>query len=62
MKMIGKHENIITILGCCTLYEPICLVVEYAPHGDLLHYLRDLRKKVNTDSGFLMVVDDAWWR
>lgn len=56
MKMIGKHENIITILGCCTLYDPVCLLVEYAPHGDLLHYLRDLRKKVNkkTLSGYFM--------
>lgn len=46
MKVIGRHENIVTILGCCTLYDPLCLLVEYAPHGDLLHYLRDLRKKV----------------
>ncbi|XP_031560988.1 uncharacterized protein LOC116296998 isoform X2 [Actinia tenebrosa] len=45
MKVIGRHENIVTILGCCTLYDPLCLLVEYAPHGDLLHYLRDLRKK-----------------
>ena len=47
MKTIGRHENVVTMLGCCTLYPPLCLVVEYVPHGDLLHYLRDLRKTVN---------------
>lgn len=44
MKTIGHHENVVTMLGCCTLYPPLCLVVECVPHGDLLHYLRDLRK------------------
>ncbi|CAH3120643.1 unnamed protein product [Porites lobata] len=44
MKTIGRHENVVTMLGCCTLYPPLCLVVEYVPHGDLLHYLRNLRK------------------
>ena len=46
MKTIGHHENVVTMLGCCTLYPPLCLVVECVPHGDLLHYLRDLRKTV----------------
>ena len=48
MKTIGLHENVVTMLGCCTLYPPLCLVVEYVPNGDLLHYLRDLRKAVMT--------------
>lgn len=46
MKTIGHHENVVTMLGCCTLYPPLCLVVECVPHGDLLYYLRDLRKTV----------------
>lgn len=44
MKTLGRHENVVTMLGCCTLYPPLCLIVEYVPHGDLLHYLRNLRK------------------
>lgn len=52
MKTIGLHENVVTMLGCCTLYPPLCLVVEYVPHGDLLHYLRDLRKAVMTRHSF----------
>ena len=49
MKTIGRHENVVTMLGCCTLYPPLCLVVEYVPHGDLLHYLRNLRKAVSIE-------------
>jgi len=46
MKDIGKHENVIEMYGCCTRYSPICLVLEYAPGGNLLNYLRSLKKKV----------------
>ena len=35
------------ILACCTLRQPYCMVMEYVPHGDLLRYLRNLRKEVN---------------
>ncbi|XP_074624032.1 uncharacterized protein LOC141881991 isoform X2 [Acropora palmata] len=43
MKTLGRHENVVTMLGCCTLYPPLCLIVEYVPYGDLLKYLRNLR-------------------
>lgn len=46
MKGIGYHRNVISMLGCCTLRDPICLVVEHASDGDLLSYLRDTRKNV----------------
>jgi len=40
MKMIGKHINIINLLGCCTQDGPLYVVVEYAPHGNLRDFLR----------------------
>lgn len=46
MKDIGYHRNIVSILGCCTLQEPYCLVVEHVPHGDLLTYLCKIRQAV----------------
>ena len=46
MKNMGSHKNIVNMLGCCTLQEPMFLLVEYIPHGDLLHYLRKRRGKV----------------
>ena len=46
MKAVGSHKNIVNMVGCCTLEEPMFLLVEYAPYGDLLHYLRKHRKTV----------------
>lgn len=43
MKRVGRHANIVTMLGCCTIKQPYCMVMEYVPCGDLLQYLRRLR-------------------
>ncbi|KAL3873656.1 hypothetical protein ACJMK2_036750, partial [Sinanodonta woodiana] len=43
MKAIGYHRNIVSMIGCCTLREPYCLVVEHVPYGDLLSYLCKIR-------------------
>jgi len=42
----GYCANIVNMVGCVTLQEPLCLVTEFVPHGDLLDYLRNQRKKV----------------
>ena len=46
MKDIGYHRNLVSILGCCTLREPYCLIVEHVPYGDLLTCLRKIRHKI----------------
>ncbi|XP_020288431.1 fibroblast growth factor receptor homolog 1-like isoform X2 [Pseudomyrmex gracilis] len=43
MKMIGKHVNIINLLGACTQNGPLYVIVEFAPHGNLRDFLRDHR-------------------
>ncbi|KAM9841006.1 fibroblast growth factor receptor 1b [Aulostomus maculatus] len=43
MKMIGKHKNIINLLGACTQDGPLYVVVEYASQGNLREYLRTRR-------------------
>lgn len=43
MKMIGKHRNIINLLGCCTQDGPLYVIVEFAPHGNLRDFLRQHR-------------------
>uniref|UniRef100_T1JAZ3 Protein kinase domain-containing protein n=1 Tax=Strigamia maritima TaxID=126957 RepID=T1JAZ3_STRMM len=45
MKQVGHHPNIITMIACCTLQQPYCMVMEYVSGGDLLHYLKKLRKE-----------------
>nr|XP_040053310.1 fibroblast growth factor receptor 1b isoform X3 [Gasterosteus aculeatus aculeatus] len=43
MKMIGKHKNIINLLGACTQRGPLYVVVEYASQGNLREFLRARR-------------------
>ncbi|XP_073248537.1 receptor-type tyrosine-protein kinase FLT3-like [Porites lutea] len=51
MKAVGSHRNIVNMIGCCTVVEPMFLLVEYVPYGDLLHYLRKHRGKVKESLG-----------
>ncbi|XP_005177245.1 fibroblast growth factor receptor homolog 1 [Musca domestica] len=43
MKMIGKHINIINLLGCCSQNGPLWVIVEFAPHGNLKDFLKKNR-------------------
>uniref|UniRef100_A0A8C1SVZ9 Fibroblast growth factor receptor n=1 Tax=Cyprinus carpio TaxID=7962 RepID=A0A8C1SVZ9_CYPCA len=40
MKIIGKHKNIINLLGACTQDGPLYVIVEFAAKGNLREYLR----------------------
>ncbi|XP_060560953.1 uncharacterized protein LOC132720760 [Ruditapes philippinarum] len=43
MKRLGSHPNIVSMVGACTLVEPICLVMEYIPYGNLQNFLKKCR-------------------
>jgi hypothetical protein len=46
MKNVGKNENILNLLGCCTKSGgPIYVIIEYARFGNLRNYLRSQRPK-----------------
>ena len=40
MKNLGSHPNIVTMIGACTKYEPIALLMEYMPYGNLQTFLK----------------------
>lgn len=54
MKMIGRHINIINLLGCCTQQGPLFVIVEYAPDGNLRDFLRQHRPS----AGYELAVGD----
>ena len=41
---LGRCPHVVNMVGCCTLQEPLALVLEYASYGDLLEYLRTMRR------------------
>jgi len=47
MKAIGSHKNIVSMLGCWVHSDPIFLMLEYVPYGDLQHWLRNKRIQVD---------------
>jgi len=48
MKLLGAHQNVVSMVGCCTLQDQKFLVIEYVPFGDLLHWLRNKRRSVGS--------------
>ncbi|XP_065209456.1 plexin-A4-like [Planococcus citri] len=41
MKLIGRHDNVLALLGCCTQDGPLFIITEYSSHGNLLDFLRN---------------------
>ncbi|XP_078674229.1 fibroblast growth factor receptor 1-like isoform X2 [Branchiostoma floridae x Branchiostoma belcheri] len=37
---VGRHDNVISLVGACTIDGPLCVVVEYAPNGSLKDWLK----------------------
>ncbi|XP_078617490.1 fibroblast growth factor receptor 3-like [Branchiostoma floridae x Branchiostoma japonicum] len=40
MVTVGRHDNIISLIGACTIEGPLCIVMEYAPNGCLKDWLK----------------------
>jgi len=43
MKKLKPHPHVIKLLGCVTESDPLLVIIEYVPYGDLLGYLRKSR-------------------
>ncbi|XP_067682069.1 uncharacterized protein [Haliotis asinina] len=66
MKRVGSHPNIVAMIGACTLNEPIALIMEFIPHGNLQNFMKkcrlegDLRKRSDGASEIAYsMVDDS---
>jgi hypothetical protein len=42
----GQNPHVISLVGCVTIQEPLGLITEFIKYGDLLRYLRTIRRKV----------------
>ncbi|CAH3023858.1 unnamed protein product, partial [Porites evermanni] len=43
MKKLKPHPHVIKLVACVTESDPLLVLIEYVPHGDLLGYLRKSR-------------------
>ncbi|KAM9328855.1 angiopoietin-1 receptor [Gastrophryne carolinensis] len=55
---LGSHSNIINLLGACEHRGYLYLAIEYAPHGNLLDFLRKSRV-LETDPAFAIANSTA---
>ena len=51
MKKVAKGANshVVGLIGCVTIEEPLCLIIEYLKYGDLRDYLLSIKKEVSRD-------------
>ncbi|CAH1243137.1 FGFR3 [Branchiostoma lanceolatum] len=49
---VGRHDNIISLVGACTKGGPLMIVVEYAPNGCLKDWLKANCVENNTESEY----------
>ncbi|XP_074662667.1 uncharacterized protein LOC141915150 isoform X2 [Tubulanus polymorphus] len=54
MKKLGPHPHIVSLIGACTLRDPVTLVLEYMPHGNLQNFLKKCRLQ-----GTISLTDDG---
>ncbi|XP_020908124.1 tyrosine-protein kinase receptor Tie-1 [Exaiptasia diaphana] len=48
LQHLGQHDNVILVLGGVTITDPVMVLFEYVPYGDLLGYLRRSRGLTDT--------------
>ncbi|XP_078687669.1 fibroblast growth factor receptor 1-like [Branchiostoma floridae x Branchiostoma belcheri] len=49
---VGRHDNIISLVGACTKGGPLMIVVEYAPNGCLKDWLKTNSAENSTDLAY----------
>ena len=55
MKEVAKGSNphVVSLIGCVTVEEPLCLIIEYLKYGDLLSYLHGIKQEVSGSTRLL---------
>lgn len=36
MKRVSMHPNVVSLMGCCTIKQPLLMIMEYVGNGDLV--------------------------
>ena len=44
----GQNPHVVSMVGCVTVQEPLSLITEFVPYGNLLQYLRTNQRLVSS--------------
>ena len=56
----GKNPYVVNMIGCCSVQEPLALVLELVPNGNLLEYLKANRTIVSTRVNCIVFVEKVF--
>lgn len=59
MTSLEQHENVVNVIGFCCQGNQTSLVMEWMEHGDLLHFLWNVREPQDKDDIFKLTHKDA---
>ncbi|XP_022800126.1 fibroblast growth factor receptor 1-like isoform X2 [Stylophora pistillata] len=49
LKKVGRHKNIVNLVGACSFEEPLCVIIEFVPDGSLDRILLESRIPARTE-------------
>lgn len=49
LKKVGRHKNIVSLVGACSFEEPLCVIIEFVPDGSLDRILLESRIPARTE-------------
>jgi serine/threonine protein kinase len=58
MMQLGRHNNVISLIGVCRTERPLLMLVELADMGELLRYIRERRPDASRNIGAQLGADD----
>lgn len=55
----GGNPHVVSLIGCVTRVDPLCLIIEYLKYGDLKSYLYSIKEQVELYNFIRYVYTDA---
>ncbi|PFX11890.1 Fibroblast growth factor receptor 1 [Stylophora pistillata] len=49
LRKVGRHKNIVSLVGACSFEEPLCVIIEFVPGGSLDQMLLESRIPARTE-------------
>ena len=56
----GNNPHVLKMLGCVTTTNPMMLVLQFVPHGNLKAYLRAMKTEDDVRNGIIIMQNTVW--
>ena len=56
----GNNPHVLKMLGCVTTTNPMMLVLQFVPHGNLKDYLRAMKMQDDVRSNNIITQNTVW--